>query len=55
MKSITRRTLLKYSTAIAGVVISGGAVAGILTPRTTEGPFYPKPAMRFDDIDNQSG
>ncbi len=52
MKSITRRTLLKYSTAIAGVVISGGAVAGILTPRTTEGPFYPKPAMRFDDIDN---
>lgn len=22
------------------------------TPTSTEGPFYPKPSMRFDDIDN---
>ncbi len=53
MKPITRRALLKYSTAIAGLTaISPAAVAGILTPRASEGPFYPKPSMRFDDIDN---
>ena len=53
MKSITRRALLKYSTAMAGLaVISPSVMAGILTPSASEGPFYPKPSMRFDDIDN---
>jgi protocatechuate 3,4-dioxygenase beta subunit len=53
MKPITRRDLLKRSTALAGLTaISPAAVAGILTPSTSDGPFYPKPAMRFDDIDN---
>ena len=53
MKSITRRALLKYSTAIAGLtVFSLDSVAGILTPSASEGPFYPKSSMRFDDIDN---
>lgn len=53
MKAITRRALLKYSSAIAGLTaVSPATVAGILTPRAAEGPFYPKPSMRFDDIDN---
>jgi protocatechuate 3,4-dioxygenase beta subunit len=53
MKSITRRALLKYSTAMAGLaVISPSVMADMLTPSASEGPFYPKPSMRFDDIDN---
>ena len=53
MKPITRRALLKYSTAIAGLTaVSSSMAASILTPRTTEGPFYPKPAMRQVDTDN---
>ena len=53
MKSITRRALLKYSTAMAGLaVISPSVMADILTPGASEGPFYPKPSMRLDDIDN---
>ena len=53
MKPIKRRDLLKRSTALAGLTaISPAVVAGILTPSASEGPFYPKPAMRFDYIDN---
>ena len=26
--------------------------ASVLTPRGSEGPFYPTPGMRFDDVDN---
>ena len=53
MKSISRREFLLGSAAIAGVsVISGNASTVILTPRASEGPFYPKPPMRFPDIDN---
>jgi protocatechuate 3,4-dioxygenase beta subunit len=53
MKSITRRALLKYSTTIAGLTaVSPSVAASLLTPRASEGPFYPKPSMRLDDIDN---
>jgi protocatechuate 3,4-dioxygenase beta subunit len=53
MKKITRRDLLKRSSALAGLTaILPAAVAGMLTPSASEGPFYPKPSMRFDDIDN---
>ena len=53
MKPITRRDLLKRSSVIAGAtLISPVAIAKILTPPASEGPFYPKPSMRFDDIDN---
>ena len=38
--------------AIAGLTASGLAQAVVPTPGATEGPFYPGPAMRFDDIDN---
>lgn len=52
MKSMTRRALFKYSTAVMGSAISGDLLASLLTPKASEGPFYPKPSMRFDDIDN---
>ena len=53
MKPITRRALLKYSTTVACLTaISPSAVATILTPKASEGPFYPKPAMRYSDTDN---
>ncbi len=41
---------------IVGLASSGALVgkvgAAVLTPRTTEGPFYPTPSMRPTDIDN---
>jgi len=53
MKPLSRRNLLKRSTAIAGAaLVSPVAIASILTPSASEGPFYPNPSMRFDDIDN---
>lgn len=53
MKPITRRALLKYSTAAAGLAaVSPKVAASILTPKASEGPFYPKPSMRYADIDN---
>lgn len=53
MKPITRRALLKYSTAAAGLAaLSPKVAASILTPKASEGPFYPKPSMRYADTDN---
>ena len=49
----TRRTFLKASTAgVAAAVVPKTAQALIATPGATEGPYYPAPAMRFDDADN---
>lgn len=31
---------------------AGSAFSAIATPRSAEGPFYPRPNMRFDDADN---
>jgi protocatechuate 3,4-dioxygenase, beta subunit len=36
---------------LAALPVAGFAASG-LTPSATEGPFYPLPDMRFDDIDN---
>ncbi|OED37909.1 protocatechuate 3,4-dioxygenase [Chromatiales bacterium (ex Bugula neritina AB1)] len=53
LQKITRRTLLKNSTVLAGsAAFSGTAASAILTPPSTEGPFYPKESMRTADIDN---
>lgn len=50
---ITRRGLMASLAALAGGSLFGRkADAAILTPRATEGPFYPTPAMRMSDIDN---
>ena len=52
MKLLTRRGLLKGFIAFAGLSIySRNAMSEVLTPRTTEGPFYPSPSMRFEDVD----
>lgn len=49
----TRRTFLKTSTAgLAAAVVPQAAQALVATPGATEGPYYPAPAMRFDDADN---
>ncbi|MDC0737461.1 twin-arginine translocation signal domain-containing protein [Cognatishimia sp. SS12] len=46
-----RRNFLKL-TAATGLMAATPAMAAVVTPKATEGPYYPKPGMRFDDIDN---
>lgn len=51
MKS--RRSLLaSFAAFVGGCSLDGKAGVAGLTPRATEGPFYPKPSMRLPDIDN---
>ncbi len=53
MKLLSRRGLLKGFITLAGLsVYSRKAMSEVLTPRATEGPFYPSPSMRFSDVDN---
>jgi len=58
MTLLTRRRLIKGLIAITGFtvfsrnVFSRNAMQTILTPRATEGPFYPSPSMRLADVDN---
>jgi len=53
MKLHTRRGLLKGFIALVGLTaFSRKSIAEVLTPRATEGPFYPSPSMRFADTDN---
>ena len=49
----SRRHMIAGIVGLAGSGASvGKAVAAVLTPRATEGPFYPTPSMRTPDIDN---
>nr|CAA6799722.1 MAG: Protocatechuate 3,4-dioxygenase beta chain (EC [uncultured Thiotrichaceae bacterium] len=49
----TRRGFLtSLATTISGLFVARSATSAELTPDTTEGPFYPTPAMRFADVDN---
>lgn len=49
----TRRSLLGALAGVMGISAFGSsATAAVLTPNATEGPFYPTPAMRKPDIDN---
>ena len=49
----SRRSLLAGFAGLVGTsTLAGRAAAGVLTPRTAEGPFYPTPAMRVPDTDN---
>lgn len=51
--NVNRRTFLtSFSALICGAAFWRKADAATLTPRATEGPFYPTPAMRKPDIDN---
>ena len=53
MKPYSRRQLLKRGVTLAGLsALALPASAAILTPRATEGPYYPRESMRFDDVDN---
>ncbi len=53
MKLLTRRGLLKGFIAFAGLTVySRKSMSEVLTPKATEGPFYPSPSMRFADVDN---
>lgn len=49
MDDPTRRKLVLGMMALP---VSGIAAAEIRTPPASEGPFYPTPAMRYDDVDN---
>lgn len=49
----SRRTLLAGFAGLVGVnTFVSQAAAAVMTPRAAEGPFYPTPAMRTPDIDN---
>lgn len=49
----TRRGLMAGFVALAGgAMFWRRAGANGLTPRAMEGPFYPTPAMRMEDVDN---
>lgn len=53
MKLESRRRILKgLFSMISLSAISSRAASTILTPRATEGPFYPNSSMRFEDVDN---
>ncbi|MFK7997887.1 MAG: hypothetical protein AB8B87_27430 [Granulosicoccus sp.] len=50
---LSRRTVLtRISVFLTGLFASRGANAALLTPKATEGPYYPTPAMRPLDVDN---
>lgn len=51
-KSSRRRFLTSAATVAGGALFWRDAVAGVITPRATKGPFYPPPSMRTDDVDN---
>lgn len=49
----SRRTLLGGIAGLLGISTFGkSAVAAVLTPSAAEGPYYPTPAMRTPDTDN---
>lgn len=48
-----RRQFLKSAAVgTAGAALPGKLLAAVVTPGSAEGPFYPTPAMRFPDVDN---
>lgn len=49
----SRRSLLGGIAGLIGIsTLGSSAAAAVLTPSAAEGPFYPTPAMRKPDIDN---
>ena len=47
-----RGFIASMASVMSGLFITRNAHARELTPRTTDGPFYPQPSMRFADVDN---
>jgi len=52
MNDAANRFRRKLLFGIMALPITGLVNAAIRTPGAGEGPFYPSPSMRFDDIDN---
>jgi len=52
MNDAANRIRRKLLFGIIALPITGLVNAAIRTPGAGEGPFYPSPSMRFDDIDN---
>ncbi len=50
--SATRRRTLKCLAALSLTALAPKLALAARTPSATEGPFYPTPAMRFSDADN---
>lgn len=52
-QSNRRRWLVRMGSLLSTALLFRQSHAAFKkTPESTEGPFYPKPSMRFDDIDN---
>lgn len=51
-KSVYRRGFLKWCTSAVAALTAGRTAAAVQTPRAAEGPYYPRPDMRFADTDN---
>lgn len=52
LKSLNRRSFTAWCSGTLAALTASRAAAAIETPSATEGPYYPQPAMRFDDVDN---
>lgn len=50
--AISRRVLLRLAALLPLGLVPTRLLAAVRTPRATAGPFYPTPAMRFADADN---
>ena len=51
-KFTRRGVLFRFFSVLGGVIFFKKVNAAASTPKATEGPFYPKLSMRFDDVDN---
>jgi protocatechuate 3,4-dioxygenase beta subunit len=51
-KKLRRRLLVGIAGLIGTATLSRKAAATVLTPKAVEGPYYPTPAMRTPDTDN---
>jgi protocatechuate 3,4-dioxygenase, beta subunit len=49
---ITRRGLIRLFGVLSLGLFASRRAEALQTPPSTEGPFYPTPAMRFEDADN---
>ena len=52
MSNSIKKSRRKLLFGLIALPVSGIVNAAISTPRGSEGPFYPTPGMRFDDVDN---
>lgn len=52
LKHLNRRAFVTWCASAVAALTAGRAAAAVETPSATEGPYYPQPSMRFDDIDN---